>query len=230
MSRVLYDLALGDTQLRPSPYCWTIKFALLHKGLPFETKAVPFADKARYPDPEYGKVPVLVDNDEMIRDSAVITQWLDRKYPTSPLVATKAERAAADFLAAWLAGSLYPALTPYLTLRILTLAADADKEYFRQSREKRFGKTLEALAATPDVAARVEAALAVLAPPLTTHRYLGGAAPNLADYIVMGPFMWQRVVTTTDFYQAPAPVAQWRERMLDLFDGYARSAKSAEAA
>jgi glutathione S-transferase len=229
MSRILYDLALEDEALRPSSFCWTVKFALLHKGLQFETKTVPFADKSKYPDPEYGKVPVLVDNDEMIKDSPAITQWLDRKYPQSPLVATKAERAAAEFLAAWLAASFYPALRPFLTLRIGRLARADDQLYFRRSREAMFGMSLEDLAATfaPE---KVEAALGVFAAPLTHHRYLGGVAPNLCDYIAMGPFMWQRAVTTTDFYKAPEAVAHWRERMLELFDGYARGAKSAEAA
>ena len=65
-----------------------------------------------------------------------------------------------------------------------------------------------------------------------TERNLGygGSAPNLSDYIVFGPFMWQRLVTMTELYATPAPVAQWRERMLDLYGGYAREAKSAEAA
>lgn len=227
MTRMLYDLALADEAVRPSTYCWIVKFALLHKGLQFETRPVPFADKSKYPDPAYGLVPVLVDNDEMVKDSGAIVQWLDRKYSQNPLVASKAERAAADFYSAWLAATVNPALRPYLTLRIHNAVADVDRQYFRSSREARFGVTLEELASKfrPEA---VEAALGVLAGPLSNHRYLGGAAPNLCDYLVMGPFMWQRAVTTADFYKTPEPVAHWRERMLDLFDGYARSAKSIE--
>lgn len=230
MSRILYELALADEEVRPSPYCWTVKFALLHKGLAFETRPVRFSDKSAYPDPEYGKVPILVENGEVVKDSPVITQWLDRKHPASPLVATKAERAAAEFYAAWLQSALFPALAPMLTMRIYESAADADKPYFRRTREARFGKTLEEVAATPGAAEKAEAALAVLAAPLSTNRYLGGPQPNLADYIVMGPLMWQRTTTARELYRTPEPVAQWRERMLDLFDGYARSAKSANAA
>ena len=226
--RTLYDLALADDEVRPSPYCWTVKFALLHKGLPFETKPVPFADKSHYPDPDYGKVPILVDGEEMVRDSAVICQWLDRKYPGNPLVATKAERAAADFFAAWLGVSLYPAIAPYLSPLICANACAADQAYYRKTREARFGMSLEDLGRTfaPE---KPEAALSALAAPFAHHRYLGGGAPNLADYIVFGPLMWQRSITKADFYKTPEPVAQWKERMLDLFDGYARSAKSADA-
>lgn len=230
MSRILYDLALADEDIRPSTYCWIVKFALLHKGLAFETVTVPFADKLKYPDPEYGKVPVLVDSGEVVKDSSVITQWLDRKYPTSPLVATKGERAASEFYSAWLASAFYPALTPYLLPRILRSLGPEDQAYFRATREARLGKSIEEVAATPNFAERAEAALEILAAPLKTYRYLGGAAPNLSDYIVMGPFMWQRAITKTEFYSTPAPVAEWRERMLDLFGGYARSAKSADLA
>ncbi|MCB2095991.1 MAG: glutathione S-transferase N-terminal domain-containing protein [Parvularculaceae bacterium] len=226
----LFELALADEDVRPSPYCWIVKFALLHKGVQFETKPLPFADKSKYPDPEYGKVPVLVSDGEVVKESAVITQWLDRKYPQNPLVASKAEKAAAEFYAAWIGSALYPALAPMLMMRLFSVIAETDKPYFRQTREGRFGKTLEEVAATPGVAERAEAALAVLAAPLANHRYLGGSAPNLADYIVFGPFMWQRLVTMTELYETPAPVAQWRERMLDLYGGYARDAKSAEAA
>lgn len=228
-SRILYDLALADPDVRPSPWCWIAKFALLHKGLPFETRVVPFADKSKYPDPDYGKVPVLVDNSEMVKDSLAITAWLDRKYPSSPLVATKGERAAAEFMAAWLVGAFLPALAPALISRIHAHIPEADKEYFKSTREKRFGRSLEELAALP-VAEKAEAALAVVAAPLCAHRYFGGAAPNLCDYILMAPFMWQRSVTGIELYATPEPVALWRERMLDCYDGYARSAKSANAA
>ena len=225
----LYDLALADEDVRPSPYCWTVKFALLHKGLPFETEAVRFADKSKYPDPGYGKVPVLVTDDEMVKESAVIAQWLDRKFPQNPLVSSKAEKAATEFYAAWLGAALYPALGPMLYARILGVAAEEDKSYFRSTREQRFGKTLEDLALTPGLPEKAQAALAVLAAPLANSRYLGGAAPNLSDYVVFGPLMWQRSVTPTELYETPEPVAQWRERMLDLFGGYARNAKSAGA-
>ena len=88
MTRILYDLALADEEVRPSPYCWLVKFALLHKGLKFETRPVGFADKSKYPDPDYGKVPVLIDDGMMVKDSAVILEHLERKYRGRPLAAT----------------------------------------------------------------------------------------------------------------------------------------------
>lgn len=230
MTRVLYELALADEEVRPSPYCWIVKFALLHKGLPFESRMVHFADKENYPDPSYGKVPVLIDNGEMIKDSLEIATWLDRKYPQNPLAASKAEKASSEFYAAWVQAAFNSALAPMLMLRIANNVVDADKTYFRSTREARFGKTLEEVAATAGVEEKAEAALRVLSAPLSSHRYLGGGAPNLADYVVFGSFMWHRTVTLKELYPTPEPVAHWRERMLDLFDGCGRNAKSADAA
>lgn len=225
MALKLYDLALADPDIRPSPFCWMAKFALLHKGLEFETVTVGFADKTKYPDPEYGRIPVIIDGEEMVKDSPAIMAWLDKTYPENPLVATQGEAAAAEFYRSWLFLSFFPAVSPMLVSRIHALAAEDDKPYFRASREERFGKTLEELAALPGQKEKTEASLQILSAPLGRYRFLGGDAPNLCDYIVMGAFMWPRLSTAEDIYEAPQPVAAWFERMLDLFDGYARKAK-----
>lgn len=229
MTRILHDLALADEEVRPSPFCWLVKFALLHKGLKFETRPVGFADKSKYPDPDYGKVPVLVDDGMMVKDSAVILEHLERKYRDRPLAATPGERASAAFYGAWLGASVYPALGPLIMLRLLAAASPDDRSYFRTTREARFGKTLEQYADAPDAPKRMEAAMATLAAPLAVHDFLGGREANLCDYVVMSPLMWQRSVVAADLYETPKPVALWRERMLDLSGGYARSAKSASA-
>ena len=223
----LYDLALGDSEIRPSPYCWIVKFALLHKGLEFETVPVGFADKEKYPDADYGKVPVLIDGDETVKDSAVIAAWLDKTYPDKPLVATPGEAAAAEFYRMWMLSSFFPAVAPMLLTRLHALAAEADKVYFRTTREARFGKTLEEAAAQPGQREKVEAILQPLSAPLGRFRFLGGDAPNLCDYTVAGCLMWPRLAAAEDIFEAPQAVASWMERMLDLFDGYARKAKRA---
>lgn len=227
MSRILYDLALADEDVRPSPYCWLVKFALLHKGLKFETRPVPFADKSKYPDPDYGKVPVLVDDGMMVKDSPVILDHLERKYRERPLAATPGERASAAFYGAWLASAIYPSLGPLIMLKMLAAASPADQDYIRTTREAHFGKTLEEYANAPGAAGRVETALGILAAPLAAHDFLGGREANLCDYIVMSPLMWQRSASAGDLYETPKPVALWRERMLDLFGGYGREAKCA---
>ena len=71
--------------------------------------------------------------------------------------------------------------------------ADKDREYFRASREKRVGKTLEALVA--DRSPRVRATLAPLRLTLKAQPFLGGERPLYADYAVFGPFQWARCIS-----------------------------------
>lgn len=228
MTIKLYDLALGDIEVRPSPFCWLAKFALLHKGRDFETVPLRFTEKDNYPDKDHGKLPILVDGETVICDSANIVAHAEKNYTGKPLVSSKAEGAAADFYSAWLGANLFPKLGPMMFVRVWVAADEGDKDYFRTTREARFGgKTLEELAATPGLAQGVEAALQTLAAPLVRYRFLGGDEPNLADYIVFSPIMWQRSLTLEPLYEAPQAVSAWQERMLDLFDGYGRRAKSA---
>ena len=57
---------------------------------------------------------------------------------------------------------------------------------------------------------------------LKTQAFLGGNAPNYADYIVFGGFQWARVVSPFKLLEADDPVYAWREKLLDAFGGMAR--------
>jgi len=227
MTLQLYDLALSDIDVRPSPYCWLVKYALLHKGLKFETIPLRFTEKENYPDPEHGQLPILKDGDQVICDSLNIIAYLEKHHANDPLTSTKGERAAVDFYLAWMGAILYPALGPMLMARVHSAAHEDDREYFRTAREARFGKTLEELSSIPGQREKTEAALEMLAAPLARNKYLGGDFPNLADYAVFGVFMWQRTVCSETLYEAPQAVDAWQERMLDLYDGYGRKAARA---
>ncbi|MGY4285476.1 glutathione S-transferase [Bradyrhizobium sp. LM2.7] len=64
--------------------------------------------------------------------------------------------------------------------------------------------------------------LEVMRQTLKQQPYLGGHAPNYADYIVFGGFQWARVVSPFKLLEADDPVYAWREKLLDAFDGMAR--------
>ncbi len=227
MTLKLYDLCTADPDVRLSPFCWLAKFALLHKGLEFETVAVGFADKEKYPDPDYKFVPSLDDGGALVHDSAKIIGHLDAKHPTPAFFASDGERAAHIFYSAFIGEHLFPAIAPMMFKRVHDRVDGADAEYFRKTREERFGASLEDLAARPELPAAVEKALATLAAPLGQFPFYGGASANLTDYWVAAIFMWQRAVTSEELYKRPDAMAAWFERMLDLFDGYARSAPRA---
>ena len=61
---------------------------------------------------------------------------------------------------------------------------------------------------------------------LERQPYLAGAEPTFADYIVFGAFQWARSVSPVALLEAGDPVFRWRDRLLDAFGGFARSARS----
>jgi glutathione S-transferase len=104
--------------------------------------------------------------------------------------------------------------------------AEQDQAYFRASRERRYGKSLEEVAADPAGAiVAVRAALDPLRAMLAAQPYFCGNAPAFADYIVFGAFQWARAVSPARLLDADDPVYAWRERLLDLHGGLARKAK-----
>lgn len=227
MTRKLYDLCSASPTVRFSRPCWLAKFALLHKQLEFDTVPLRFTEKENYPDPEYGLLPVLDDDGEIVRDSAEIIAYLDKKYPENPFFNSEGERAAADFVNAFLGAHLFSALAPFMFIRVHKVLAPEDQVYFRETREKRFGVTLEALAADEALPGKITAALTTLGAPLQKHDFFGGEKPNMIDYQVASPLMWKRSITTEELYETPDTVAAWFERILDLYDGYCRKAASA---
>jgi glutathione S-transferase len=120
---------------------------------------------------------------------------------------------------------LHPSLIGFVVLDICRHAAPQDQAYFRQSREERFGTTLENV--VKDREQRLPAfrdSLAPLRRTLERQKFLAGATPAYADYIVFGAFQWARAISDFELLAADDPVAAWRGRMLDVFDGLARKA------
>ena len=229
--RILYDLAAADLDVRFSPFCWRAKLALVHKGLEFETRAWRFTQKSEHPNPDYGRVPVLIDGETQVEDSWKIFEHLDAAYPERPLMATPAERAAAEFFRAWTDTQIVPAFAPLLMIRVHDCISDEDKIYFRETREGRFGVTLEALAEDAGGhSAKIEQRLQPLGLALSRTPFLSGEAPGLADYIVFSPFQWARCVCSEPLFKMDEAVSAWVERMLDAHEGYARGARRAAAA
>jgi glutathione S-transferase len=59
---------------------------------------------------------------------------------------------------------------------------------------------------------------------LSKQAFLGGDGPSYADHIIFGSLQWPRCVSRFELLGADDPIAAWRERMLDLFDGLGRKA------
>jgi glutathione S-transferase len=225
MTITLYDLAGAEANRRFSPFCWRARMALAHKGLAVETVPWGFTEKDRLPQPNGGRVPVIVDGGTVVHDSTAIADYLEEHYPGRPtLFGGETGRALARFVQNWTETVLQAGIAPLVVLDIHRHSQPRDQDYFRRSREERFGRTLEEV--VRDREARLPAFRTSLDPLRRTverQDFLSGKVPAYADYIVFGAFQWARAISDFELLAADDPVRKWRGRMLDLYGGLARS-------
>ena len=200
--------------------------ALAHKGLAWRAIPWRFTEKDAIAFSGQSAVPVLVDDGEVVADSWRIALYLDRKYDSSPLMDGAHARGSIFVLKNWLERAVHPAVLRVIVLDLYAHLHPQDKAYFRESREKRFGATLEAFAVDESGAlVALRQALDPVRPVLAEQRFLGGAAPSFADYLLFGPFQWARVLSPKRLLDPEDPIFAWRERMLDLHGGLARAVR-----
>jgi glutathione S-transferase len=225
MAITLYDLAGAEDERRFSPFCWRTRLALAHKGLATDAKAWRFTEKDDIAFSGQGRVPVIVDNGKTVFDSWTIADYLDATYPERPLFRSPGERGLAKFVTAWTDTVVHLGIGRIVMADIWKHIAKKDQPYFRESREARFGMTLEAFSANQEE--KISAFRQSLAPLRTTLQgqpYLGGDGPNYADYIVFGAFQWARCTSPATLLAEDDPVFAWRRRLLDAYDGLAGKA------
>lgn len=223
MPITMYDLAGAEAERRFSPFCWRTRMALAHKGLEVETVPWRFTERDKLPQPSEGRVPVIVDGGRVIHDSTAIADYLEERYADRPaLFGGGIGRGLARFVQNWVETVVQPGLVRLVVLDIHRHIGPKDQAYFRQSREERFGMTLEDV--VKDREARLPAFRATLDPLRRTverQEFVSGTAPAYADYIVLGAFQWARAISDFELLAADDPVHAWRRRMLGLFDGLA---------
>ena len=227
MSIILYDLAGADPALRFSPYCWRTRFALAHKGLPVETVPWRFTDREAIAFSGQARVPVIRDGKDVVFDSWTIASYLEETYPT-PSIFGPGGQAHAQFINAWADSVLTGAIARFIVRDLIDVIDEKDRDYFRSSREQRFGTTLEAVQdGRADRVAAFRDVLLLLRVVLRRQRWFGGEAPSYADHILAGTLMWPRCVSRFELLDPADPVASWFDRVLDLYGGLGRSAMCA---
>lgn len=228
MSIVLYDLK-GRDGIRYSPYGWRIRYALAHKGLEVEDVAVGFTEKEKIAFSGQQLVPVIVDKNKggkVVFDSHQIACYLDDAYPEKPLFGSEAARGSARFIHNWVGLTFFPGVIGLIILDLFGRVGDVDQAYFRESREKRFGKRLEEIQAgreqrLPSFRASLEP-LRIL---LKQQKFVCGEAPAYADYLLFGSFQWPANASDFEVLATDDPIYAWRQRMGDLYGGLAQRAK-----
>lgn len=223
MTMTLYEL-LGADDRRFSPFCWRTRMALAHKGLDVVYEPCRFSEKHKFAFSNYDRMPLLLDGATPVPDSWTIACYLEEAYPDRPsLFGGPVGRAEARFVNEWM-----PALQgPILRMIIKDIHDHIDpgeRRYFRESRESRFGKTLEQLHAEREShRPAFEAACAPLCATLGHQPFLCGERPAYADYIVFGAFQLARSVSPLRLLEPGDALYDWRSRMLDLHGALGRS-------
>lgn len=227
----LFELVLNEGRT-VSPFVWRAKMHLAHKGLEAETVAIGYSDKDKLAFSGQDRVPVLVDGEKTIHDSWRIAEYLDEAYSDRPsLFGSAIGHGMGLFFNRWCDTQMLGQLFLLCTPGTFDLTPEADQPYFRKSRaEWSGGMTIEQMRENPE--RKIERFRAVLDPvrlTLTEQDWLSGDAPAFADYCLFGGFMWARTTMADKLLEPDDTVEAWRQRMLDLFDGFAREAPAAEA-
>lgn len=226
MALQLYDLAGAEPDRRFSPYCWRTKLALMHKGLAFETIPWRFTEKDAIAFSGQGRVPVLRDGDRVVFDSWTIATYLENHYRDHPyLFRGDGGRVVTRFVNAWADTILVGGILPLVVTDILAHLHDRDRAYFRETREKRLGATLESVSANREIdILTFRKSLQPVRALLATQSYFCGETPAYADYAVLGCFQWARCISPFSLLLKDDPIWAWRDRLLAAFDGLARNA------
>jgi glutathione S-transferase len=169
-------------------------------------------------------VPVIKDGETVVRDSWAIAEHLERTYPEKPLFGSDIGRGVTQVLNAWVDRAVVPAMLAVIVADIHERIDPADDAFFRQMMEKIVKATLEETRANRDQALRrLGGALGPIQAALKRQPFVSGVQPAYADYILFSVFQWARVMSPQEVLAPEDPLCAWRERVLELFDGFARS-------
>lgn len=224
MALKLYDLCGRDEQLRFSPYCWRVRMTLAHKGLEFTTVAWRFLDKKALEFADYDKVPVLCDGDKVVTDSFDIMRYLDQAYPDAPVLGDGVSYQRVLLFKYFVERSVTPALFRIVGLDLLAAVHPDDRAYFRETREARFGCTLEEFVQPEQGKQQLKQGLAPVRDLLRDSVFLDGDSPSGSDYLLFGSMMWAYIVSKQAIVEPGDPVDEWFQRMLSVHDGVAGNA------
>jgi glutathione S-transferase len=219
----------GKQDRRYSLFSWRTRMALRHKGLQFELRPVAMSDKASIAFSGGKTVPVIRDGETVVRDSWKIAEYLEEKHPgQNALFGNEIARGMTQTFNTWTDRVLIGAMMPVIVADLHERIDPVDDAFFRALFEKFLGKPVEQTrAARPESRQRLERLLEPMQAALKRQPFVCGAAPAYGDYILFSVFQWARIASPQDVLAPDAPLAAWREKMLDLYGGFARNEKAA---
>ena len=228
---ILYELDAINKQYF-SPYTWRIIMSLHHKGLYLDTKRVQvkFSDKSLISHKGFKTVPVLEDGDIWTGESLKIAKYLEEAYPDKPsLFGGKEQMELTSIINNILDPKILSILARIIVADVYKVLQPDDKNYFRETREKMLNKKIE------DIDIESKKYITFLQKELNPFRriikdnnYFTGDKPMYCDYLLFGFFMWARNTSSKQILDRDDLLWHWRDRMLNLFDGFAKKSNGYE--
>ncbi|KAI0030126.1 hypothetical protein K488DRAFT_54903 [Vararia minispora EC-137] len=220
---VFYDIPGNASPTKAwSPNCWKARYVLNIKGLPYRTVWLEYPDieteMKRLSVPPTGKrdgkdlytLPAIIDPNTgaAIADSYAIAQYLEKQYPTSgtsPLFAPNTRALQLGFRDAFDQRVRQGSLVPLQLLANTQQMNESSGVFFRRTREKMYGMTLEELAPEgPKRAALIRGVLDGLHVVGTwfdeesSGPFVTGALPCFADLELAANLLWLQIVSGED--------------------------------
>jgi glutathione S-transferase len=218
----------GKGERRYSLFSWRTRLALRHKGLEFQSTPVALSDKAAIAFSGGRTVPIIKHAESVVRDSWRIAEYLEDKYPERPtLFGGAIGRGVTQAFNTWVDRAVVPAMMPVIVADVHERVDPADEQYFRRQFEGFLKCTLEeARERAPQAQERLKRVLEPLEAALKRQPYFCGAAPAYADYILFSVVQWARIMSPRVIFDTSEALYGWRERILDLYDGFARNVQT----
>jgi glutathione S-transferase len=204
-----------------SPFAWKVWLILEHKGIPYEFRLLSF-DRGDTKSAEFravnprGKVPAIVDDGFALWESAIITEYLEERYPQKPLLPNDAQaRATVRRIAAEADGYLSPAVTRLFEVALYRKDAPAPAE-ITAVHQQIFEElsVLEAQLAGPWLAGPISIADFAVFPHMRLLKRVNERQPGegiAEDLIPPKLTAWMKRIEALPYYEKTIP-PHWKQR------------------
>jgi len=234
---VLYELVGKNSKVSFSPYVWRVRMALKHKAIPFRVHPLTFVQikptvGKLIENADEAKVPVLtLPNGQSVADSWKIAEFLEDNYTDKPSLFGGETSRYLNAAFVNYVNQLHGQLAKVLLPRVYESLDEESKPYFKTTREQRLGSFDNLIQIRDQLLKEVEPSLAHFRITLSQQPFLSGPNVGFADYTLFGMFQWARAIAPIEYEKIihtreNDPLEAWVNRLLDLYDGYARNSET----
>jgi glutathione S-transferase len=215
----------GKDDRRYSTFSWRTRMALRHKQVDVQYRPVHLTDKASIEFSGGTTVPVIRDGDAVVRDSWVIAEHLEQRYPERPsLFGGDVGHGLARLVNNWVDRTVLAAAFPLIACHALSVQHPEDSIYFASLIERLTGLAPAALMAEEKRhRERLNKVVDPARATLKRQAFLSGSKPAYADYVLFSVYQWARVASPLELLADDPVLRRWFDALLDLHGGYARA-------